>query len=177
MRNNRKHKKTSGWWIGGLILLVGLGLVLGLGQVGAANASVTPMPKYLGQPVPANTPQYPPGIPAIQPHLITANTSGSGSSPAFTAADATQYVTSHPFWHTKILVSGPVKVTHVEFITSSALSVRLHDENIGRPDAALVCYVQIQGTIILPGVKGAHTVHTAFEVFDAQTGNLILSGD
>jgi hypothetical protein len=147
----------------------------------AANAAVTPsqsMPKYLGRPIPANTSLYPPGIPAIQPHLVTSHSSvsGSGSFPAFAATDAAQYVTSHPFWHTNIQVAGSFNVMHVTFLTSHALSIQLHGESIGRPDTALVCYVELQGTFIFAGAKGPMTAHEAYEVFDAQTGSLILTG-
>jgi hypothetical protein len=132
------------------------------------------MPKYQGRSVPASFPQYPPGIPAIHSNLIPA--SKVGPSLTFTAADAKQYVTNHPFWNTNIQVNGSFNVTKVTFLTSRALSIQLHGESIGRPDTAMVCYVELHGTFIFAGAKSAITTHLAYEVFDAQSGNLILTG-
>jgi len=75
---------------------------------------------------------------------------------------------------------------NVEFLTAAQASARLNNEPIGRADDALMCWVEIVGPldvsmeISVPAAL-AHG-HVPFPpapkeilVFDAQTGNLLLS--
>jgi hypothetical protein len=73
--------------------------------------------------------------------------------------------------------AGPVTVGQIEFMSSEALSAQLNGESIGRPNAALVCYVELHGVFLFSGLGSTEqTAHMTYEVFDAQTGNLILTG-
>ena len=55
-------------------------------------------------------------------------------------------------------------------------------EYISRPDSALVCYVELRGPFfpthvsVPPGQALPETVDGGIEVFDAQTGNLLVWG-
>jgi hypothetical protein len=164
----------------GLLILLIAGVWVAIGQAGGVNAAApaqsnnsngvqrpaTPQP-----PTPGQVASYAPGIPAIHPHLAVP----AGSSAAtFTTDDVRQYVLSHPVW--MATTTGPVTVAQITFMTSGALSVQLNGESIGRPDTALVCYAELHGVFSFPGPATNTTAHTAYEVFDAQTGNLIMVG-
>jgi hypothetical protein len=67
------------------------------------------------------------------------------------------------------------------FISGDEASMLLGGETVDRPDDYLICYVELRGPFLLsgmslpPGVKPP-IVQTAFEVFDAHTGNLLVFG-
>jgi len=176
MRNiqKSKHRRLRAVpWTGLLILIVaGIALVVGVSVISASAAQGTKISQAT-RPIPlGNLNQYAPGVAAIKPHLATS----SGTAPTFTATDAEQYVTAHPFANTNVTVIETPTVIQATFMTSAALSAQLDGESIGRPDTALVCYVKLQGTFLFMGPKGPLTTHIAYEVFDAETGNLILAG-
>jgi hypothetical protein len=111
-----------------------------------------------------------PGVPAIHPRTTTANP----ATPAFTKADVEQYVNNNPMprdlapWH-------PV-IVKVVFATSLQVSTML-GESTGVSDTTLLCYIELQGTFSFSAPDGTPvTYQRGFEVFDAHTGNLLMSG-
>jgi hypothetical protein len=92
----------------------------------------------------------------------------------FTSTDAAQWVGSHAIPHT--LISTKPVVSTVVFITSQEASTRLHGESIGIPYSSLVCYVTFHGSFTVPGPANSKvaTFSNGAEIFDAQTGNLLL---
>lgn len=169
----RKRRKLQAQWIVlSILLIVALFLAVG-GQVSAANVQRS---QVANRSMSTQALSYPPGVPAIHPHLVTTNVAGTAPQPTFTTADVVQYVTQHPLQDIRASVTGSVKVVQVSFMTSDALSAKLNGESIGRPAMALVCYVELQGTFSFASFGNSSAVHTAYEVFDAQTGNLILAG-
>ena len=75
------------------------------------------------------------------------------------------------------LAAGAPTVVRVEFLTSKQVSTLLGGESIGLPDDALLCYVGLQGSFAFPGPQGPTVTYPrGVEVFDAWTGNLLISG-
>lgn len=155
-------RKTSLFTMVGVVGLLILVIVIGATFSSHANATASLLQRTV---VP-----YPPGVPAIKPH-----TSGT---PAFTTTDVAQYIASQSLLRT---TSGQSpKVIKSEFITAQEASTLLQGEYIGRPDNALVCYVELQGPFhtvgpLPPGATNP-TLSTGYEVFDASTGNLLMYG-
>ncbi|HLG65101.1 MAG TPA: hypothetical protein VKY19_24420 [Ktedonosporobacter sp.] len=117
-----------------------------------------------------------PGIIAIRPTLANGNA-------RFTAADVRAYFQAHPTPPQMSLAPGhTAKILSIDFITSKEASQRMKGESVGLPDNALVCYVQLSGPFLLgmisrpPGTKPIPPSDTATVVFDAQTGNILVSG-
>ena len=57
--------------------------------------------------------------------------------------------------------------------------MRMQGESTGVPDGTLLCYVELHGTFMVHGPESqgrTQIYHTAVEVFDAQTGNLLIIG-
>ncbi len=114
------------------------------------------------------TPSSSLGIPAIIPRTNT--------SPAFTVEDAVQYVNTHPMPRAFIPTSRPT-IVKTAFLTSREVSALLNGESTGLPDNTLLCYVELHGTFTFPGPSGTTvTYQTGIEVFDAHTGNFLISG-
>ena len=141
------------------------GCQLGGGQTVSTNPPPPPVPSL--PPLSAITPNAPApqGDPAIRPHL--------SAVPAFTTQDMTRYVTSHPLPGN----SGTPTITRNVFLPSQDVAARI-GVPIGRAAAALVGYVELQGSFAFPNLLGGApvTYSAAFEVFDAQTGNLLVYG-
>jgi hypothetical protein len=69
-------------------------------------------------------------------------------------------------------------VVSVEFLTSQQVSARLDGETTGVPDGTLLCYVMIEGTYVMsapPPINTTAVVHDGVLVFNAHTGNLLMS--
>lgn len=123
---------------------------------------------------------YPPGVSAIQP--VTSTTSLLAT--AFSQANVVQYLATHRLF--KTVGTNDSTVARVLFIPALQASTLLHGEWIGRPDNALVCYVEVAGPIdtstsgldVPPGVKLSQfkPAPKGILVFDAQTGNLLIRG-
>lgn len=133
---------------------------------------------------------YPPGSPAITPSKIVSGTqvvSGTqitlGTQPAFTQTDVEQFLGEHPLFAVMSPAAG--KVSKVLFIPAKQASDQLNGESIGRPDGALVCWVEVQGPLdpsamasvpdighIKLGV--AKPAQRGILIFDALTGNFLL---
>lgn len=111
------------------------------------------------------------GLPAITPHGTV-----SSNSAAFTTNDVVQYVGTHLLPDATISGSKPV-IKKVEFLTNQEVSMLLGGESVGTSDNTLLCYVELQGTFTFYGPRGAQvTYHIGIEVFDAHTGNLLITG-
>jgi hypothetical protein len=116
----------------------------------------------------------PRGLPAIQPR--TSQVGGSG--PSFTAKDVAQYVQGHRVPH-DVYSAGPQRQTiaAVKFIASRDVSVLLHGEATGFPDGTLLCYVELHGNFSFLGPQNVVlSYNRGYEVFDGQTGNLVMAG-
>jgi hypothetical protein len=120
---------------------------------------------------PAGTPQRPVGVPAIAPHL--------NQTPAVTEADVMQYVITHPVPY-NIAPSGPVSVAHITCTASSGVSQLLGGVSTGFPDDYVLCLAELAGHFEFPSPavpsRAIATYSQAFEVFDAESGNLVLAG-
>jgi hypothetical protein len=111
------------------------------------------------------------GLPAIAPR--------NDCTPSFTAQDVLDYEDAHPFATKGAEPVGKPKIIKVWFITSAEASGQMHGESTGLSDDALVCYVEFYGTFrtgFAPGVKPTERTGAATQVFDAHTGNLLVSG-
>jgi hypothetical protein len=80
------------------------------------------------------------------------------------------------------LSEEPPTVESVEFVTCKELTDRIK-VYIGPDDDALVCYVVLRGPFLLtmislpPGADpGPHFSERVIEIYDASTGNLLVSG-
>lgn len=111
------------------------------------------------------------GLPAIVPTVANAN----ATTPAFAQQDAINYVKSHAAG-SKLIVKGGITVSSVQFLTAKAASTFL-GRSIPLDDARLICIVQIAGnfTILAPSGGKDATLTIAFEVFDAHTGNTLMT--
>lgn len=168
----------------GAVLCVALGIALGVGALASQStpavraysaSNVAPTPNV--QPRTAQATRHPVGVPAIPVTAQPSNQLGSATSePAFTASDAAQYAQTHPLFYAQVV--GPFKVLSAQFMTSQQLRDRLGGESTGLPDNALVCYIELQGTFLFGGRPGDKTLtfHTAYEVYDAADGNIVMSG-
>lgn len=175
--NNDLPRRSS---VGPLIGLVAmpivlLALVLGF-QAAQANAGApAPGPIHV-----TGTQQHALGIPAITPRAGLMASSASSSGPTFTRDDVVHYVAAHPQVLGAVPGTPAPTVTSVQFVTAKQASTLLHGEAIGLPDTASVCYVRVQGTFVFndaPPAFGskAVTYSAAVLVFDAHTGNLLVS--
>lgn len=112
------------------------------------------------------------GVPSITPH--------NDCTPSFTVQDVLAFEHSHPFGNHRMVSMGQSKVTKVLFITSAQASQRIGGEWIGLPDDALVCFVELYGTyrFLSPFPSIPDSIHTGtmHNIFDAHTGNLLVSG-
>ncbi len=124
----------------------------------------------------------PPGVSAIQVSRRVTDPSQA----AYGRPEVAQYLASNPGLLRSVPGSRSPQLGTVEFISASQASARLNGEPIGRPNDVLVCWVEILGpldvsnSISLPAVEKASpsTISPAAKeilVFDAQTGNLLLS--
>jgi hypothetical protein len=115
-------------------------------------------------------PSKPVGGPAITPTL-PATTSG----PRFTTADAASYASAHPVWRS--LNANLPQVVLVSFLTAQQVSDKLGGESTGLDPDTILCYVELSGDFSFAGPQGSVISTTrAVEIFDAQSGNLLISG-
>ena len=137
------------------------------------------------------TPYLPP--PAAQPPQSLAHVQNVGNVekggwgikstlsgiPAFTSSDVIRFISTHSSPLGPTTTGMPPTIVSIEFITSKQASQRLLGEWIGVPDTAIVCYVKLYGPFTnsdVPSPPGAiiKPSNTATEIFDAQTGNLLV---
>ncbi len=99
--------------------------------------------------------------------------------PTFTAADVEQYLKNDPNLGA---IAGPLKLTHtITFMPSQTLGQQLQQDFSS--DASILCYVEFKGngpfpltTAHAPTAASIPRVSKAFEVFDGQTGDLLVWG-
>jgi hypothetical protein len=113
------------------------------------------------------------GLPGIKPHPGVADP----MVPAFTAQDVTRYFATIPNYG-RFDSSTPTSVIDVQFLTAQQAEATLRTTLAPTPADRLVCVVKIDGTFISTGPPGARptTSATALIVFDAHTGNILVSG-
>lgn len=136
---------------------------------------LTPMTNPIG-PGPNATNMYSPGVAAIHPSIVNARMDAA----AVTAADVVHYINQGSL--VRSAVSGaPVRITKLLFLSAGQARKMLGGEWIGRPADAPVVYVEMRGTFqtgftpVPLGVTVPATLPQAIAVFDAHTGNLLLS--
>jgi hypothetical protein len=108
------------------------------------------------------------GYSAIQPHLNTI--------PTFTEADVRQYVLTHHFSSNITYIEEP-KLERIEYTTSKAAQ-NMIQSFISYEEEQMVFLVELSGIFAFfggpyPGREA--TFHTLFVVFDARTGNALVS--
>ena len=144
------------------IAILGICILIGTNQnSGSVQASSPPTNQTLA-------PGSETGMPAITPG--SKNSTGA----TYGSADAAQYVRSHHIPRTFSPSTKPI-VDTVRFLTSQEVSQLFNGEPLGVPDGTLVCMVEFHGTFLTLGPNGkTGTFQNGAEVFDAQTGNLLL---
>ena len=128
---------------------------------------------------------YPPGCSAIQPSRQVTDRSQA----AYGRAEVERYLDNNPCLMRGVPGGPNPKLGTVEFLPASQASARLNNVSIGRPDDVLVCWVELIGPldvsdeISVPAFVAAGSPNVPYPpapkkilVFDAQTGNLLLSG-
>lgn len=118
--------------------------------------------------LPTGTGQPVAGSAAITPHLHAV--------PAYTTDDMVTYVKSHPLPGNLASGSAPT-ILQAAFLPGATVT-QLLGTPIGRSDATLVGYVELQGSFAFVGaVPATSPVYPyAFALFDAQSGNLLMFG-
>lgn len=112
------------------------------------------------------------GVPAITPH----SAHPAAGQPAYTAADARSWVLAHPMWPPSAHASI-VQIYQLSALQAAALT---DGECTGLPDGNPVFVVTLTGDFTspsIPGVTQITVVHSATEVFDGLSGNLIETGN
>jgi hypothetical protein len=104
-----------------------------------------------------------------------------GESPAFTTDDVKAYLLKTPVPSATRYNPQAITVVAIDFVTSKDASARLGGEPLGLPDSRLVCFALLQGSFTFSGPPGGGspsqaTYSNVVEIFDAQTGNLLLVG-
>ncbi len=118
--------------------------------------------------LPTGTPQKPQGMKAL---VVKA-----GPVP-FTQDDVTQFVRTHRLARSVGDLSQ-LKVESLELLTAREVSTRLQNVSTGLPDNARVAFAIIRGPIYYTGPPGSKPVafERTYALFDAGTGNLLMSG-
>ncbi len=158
-----------------LLMAVAL-IVLVLTSASAGQPPTIPPPQpHEFQGVANPNPYSAPGIAGIPPR--------SKGPIAYTTADVTQYIDANGFAGGPVVSGSHLVIEKILFITSKQASELTRGESVGRPDNAIVCYVQLRGPFIpgeldVPiGVSNPNaTVLRVYEIFDAHTGNMLVWG-
>lgn len=104
--------------------------------------------------------------------ILPSNKTADASTPGFTTQEATAWALTHRVGYV-IDNIGSYTVKEVAFLTGKELDAKLNDHS-GIEADRLVCYVALSGQFSEHGSKDYDT--KAYEVFDAQTGNLLVAG-
>lgn len=154
-----------------LMLIVG-GFVFALtASIPHADANADSGLMASTQPLGGHSVHNPPGVPAISPRSLAV----SASMPTFTASDADQYVNSTTVF--RAVTSRQPTIVVTRFMTVVQLDKLLGAIDLGLPETAPVCYVELHGSFTFAGPKGStKTYSRAIEVFDGHTGNFLMSG-
>jgi hypothetical protein len=171
--------------ITGVGFIVALGLIVAIvilsahGTTNSAHATdaSSTMSTAANEPAPPSRPSagYMHAIPVSSSAIIMAKSNGV---PAITAADVQPYLQTHSFMGGPTL-SGKSPTITITFMTAKQAGAKL--VTTFGPSIQMVYYVEFQGPFLMeneslpPGVA-VPTAQTGFEVFDAQTGDLIEWG-
>ncbi|HLL78153.1 MAG TPA: hypothetical protein VKT25_01555 [Ktedonobacteraceae bacterium] len=147
-----------------ILLLVNCG-----NSISQSQNTVTPTCNFHASPYYSQTM----GSPAITPHIC--------SVPSFTSDDVQHYVETHPFVTHVSVSQGKVTASKIDFLSYGQAVGMLHDYTVylasNIPNDRPVCFVTLTGTFVAIGeAAGAAPSHQAHEIFDAQTGNLLILG-
>lgn len=120
--------------------------------------------------MPEGTPKRPQGM-----HALAAK----GGAEPFSKDDVTQFIQTHRLAKSVGDISK-LSVESMEFITAREVTVRLQGASTGLPDDQHVAFVIIRGPIYFTGpprvTPAPVAFDTAYALFDAVTGNLLMSG-
>lgn len=118
--------------------------------------------------MPEGTPKRPQGIQGLAVK--------AGAEP-FTRDEVTQFVQTHRLAKSIGDISK-LRVESLEFITAREVTIRLQGVSTGLPDDHRVAFATIRGPIYFTGPRNVKPVafDTAYALFDAATGNLLMSG-
>ena len=165
--------------LGGVAVILLVSVLSGHQRAGAAPAA---RPEGSRMSTSAPSAAYPPGVTAILPSRSVADQHVA----AFGSAEVEQFLTDNAAFF-RSTPGGSRKLATILFITAAEARVRLNNTWIGRPDDALVCLVEVTGPIDLSHESRPAYLRHSFPlplppapkgvaVFDAQTGNLLLTG-
>ena len=160
----------------GIIILL-LGVYVGINFMAfSTQASQTSGPigmSYLSRTKPKSI-----GIPAIIVKDTVSQT--IPNVPRVSKTDVENYVKFHPFPGGSPVPGTTPKVVAISCITSKEVSQMLKNDSIGLADTAMVYYVEWRGPFnptnvsAPPGATLPTSVSKGVEIFDAQTGNMLL---
>jgi hypothetical protein len=154
----------------GIACLLCLAFIASFAQQRTAFAAAAPTPI----PTPPSEPANPTFVPTI-PVGISGATSATGGG--ISADDIRRYVTTHNVPGN--MGSSQFTILSMNDLTLADLIPQLNGMDPGLPQESMVWFVQLQGQFAFPGSSeqpdGLHFT-TAFEVFIANTGNLLMEG-
>jgi hypothetical protein len=123
-----------------------------------------------------------PGVPAIKLKVAAAAAKDLGTTSlttnlttiSFTEADVRSYLTDHGIMG---MESDPSKsgINKVQFIPVKAVNAILNDNSTGLPLEKVVCFVTMTGNF--KAVGAPTTFSKSYMIFDAATGNFVMSGE
>jgi hypothetical protein len=118
--------------------------------------------------MPEGTPKRPQGIQGLAVK--------AGPQP-FTKDDVTQFIQTHRLAKSVGDISK-LQVESLEIITAREVTTRLQGVSTGLPDDYRVAFVTIRGPAYFTGPRNSRPVafDTVYALFDATTGNLLMSG-
>ncbi|MGA2636271.1 hypothetical protein [Methylocella sp.] len=144
------------------ILVAGtVGLLAGCGR--HEEQKETPLP------LPQGTPKRPTGLPGL--------TVNPGAPEPFTKSDVAAYFATHNL-PLNAGAKGDFTVANLEFLTAKQASDRLAGEPTGLNDNDRVGFATLTGKFIFSGPSNTKpaTFSSAYALFDAATGNLLMDG-
>jgi hypothetical protein len=110
------------------------------------------------------------GIPAIKPRPDL-----KGLAITFTEQEVKDFVKNNPL-SGRIETRGAINLEMVEFLTGKDISTKFN-LSTGQPDNRQLCYVKLTGNFVISDRSGNQiTYKYAYQIFDAETGNLLIQG-
>jgi len=118
--------------------------------------------------MPTGTPKRPQGMPGLSVK--------PGAVP-FTKEEVTQFIQTHRLARSIGDISQ-LQVESLEFLTAREVTARLQGASTGLPNDHRVAFAIIRGPIYFTGPQTSRPIafDTAYALFDATTGNLLMSG-
>lgn len=159
----------------GILGVVLLGVIVantgGATHTGAANTV-----SQVNLPSSTMPPQERAGGPTAAPRGAPAIRLMPGVSGQITREDVVAFVQHSPMPRTLGPRSLP-QVIRADLLRSDAISALLRGESTGFPATQLLWFVEVKGTFVFPGPRGSVlTNHLGYEVFQPETGNLVMFG-